>query len=78
MYIDDGLLRATKVAAARSGKHEYEIFEEALREHLGLAGVVERIWSGIPTESAPDEDEAARIVAEELAAVRGAANRRAG
>lgn len=74
MYIDDALLRAAKVAAARSGKHEYEVFEDALREHLGLAGVVERIWAGITPEQAPGEESAARIAAEELAAARSSAS----
>lgn len=70
MYIDEVLLRAAKVAAARSGKREYEVFEEALRQHLGLAGTVERIWAGIGPGTAPSEEEAARVAAEELAAVR--------
>jgi len=74
VYIDGALLRATKVAAARSGKHEYEVFEDALREHLGLAGVVERIWAGITPEQAPGEEAAARIAAEELAAARSSAS----
>ncbi len=42
--IDDTLLKATKVLAARMGKKEYEVFEDALRGHLGL-GVLERIWN---------------------------------
>ncbi len=70
VYVDEALLRAAKVAAARSGKREYEIFEDALSEHLGLAGAVERIWAGISREDAPSEGEAAKIAAEELAAVR--------
>jgi hypothetical protein len=70
VYIDESLLQATKVAAARTGKRESEIFEEALQRHLGFAGVVERIWAGIGAEEAPDDEEAARIAAEELAAVR--------
>lgn len=70
MYIDESLLRAAKVAAVRSGKREYEVFEEALRHHLGFAEVVERIWGGIPPDDAPGDEEAARIAAEELAAVR--------
>ena len=78
VYIDEALLRAAKVAAARSGKREYEVFEDALRRHLGLAGVVERIWAGISPEQAPSEEEATRIAAEELAAARAErANRRA-
>lgn len=70
VYIDEALLRAAKVAAVRSGRREYEVFEDALRRHLGLAGAVERIWAGISPKEAPDEGEAARIAAEELAAVR--------
>lgn len=70
VYVDEALLRAAKISAARSGKREYEVFEDALRHHLGLAETVERIWSTIATTDAPSEDEAARIAAEELAAVR--------
>lgn len=68
--IDEALLRAAKVAAARSGKREYEVFGEALRRHLGFAGAVEEIWAVITPEQAPSEEEAARIAAEELAAAR--------
>ncbi|WP_046468292.1 hypothetical protein [Allosalinactinospora lopnorensis] len=79
VYIDESLLRAAKIAAARSGKREYEVFEEALRRHLGFTEIVERIWSGISPEDAPGEEEAARIAAEELAAVRAErATRKAG
>jgi hypothetical protein len=79
VYIDESLLRAAKIAAARSGKREYEVFEEALRRHLGFTDVVERIWAGISREEAPSEEEAARIAAEELAAVRAErAGRKAG
>lgn len=53
VYIDETLLRAAKVAAARSGKREYEVFEDALRRHLGFAGTLERIWAGISPEDAP-------------------------
>jgi len=72
VYIDESLLRAAKVAAARAGKHEYEVFEEALRKHLGFAGAVERIWAGISPQEAPTEHEAAQIAAEELKAARTA------
>jgi hypothetical protein len=70
VYVDEALLRAAKVAAARSGKREYEIFEDALSEHLGLASAVERIWAGIGPKDAPSEGEAAKIATEELGAVR--------
>lgn len=70
VYVDESLLRAAKVAAARSGKREYEVFEDALRRHVGFTEAVERIWSGIAPEDAPSEEEAARLAREELAAVR--------
>ena len=42
VYIDEDLLRATKLLAVRSSKKEYEVFEEALRGHLKL-DVVEMV-----------------------------------
>ena len=36
IYVDDTLLRALKIAAARSGQHDYEVVEQALRAHLGM------------------------------------------
>jgi len=36
VYLEDGLLRALKVAAARSGQHEYQVVEQALRTYLGM------------------------------------------
>jgi hypothetical protein len=79
VYIDESLLRAAKVAAARAGKHEYEVFEEALRRHLAFAEVLERVWSGITPEAAPSDEEAAAIASEEIAAMRAERSaRRAG
>ena len=75
VYIDEDLLTAAKVAAARSHKHEYEVFEDALRRHLGLQEVVERVWSNLGTD-APSEEESLRLAREELAAVRAAARDR--
>jgi hypothetical protein len=69
VYIEDELLTATKVAAARAHKHEYEVFEEALRRHLGLQEVVERVWTGLGDE-APSEEESLRLATAERAAVR--------
>jgi hypothetical protein len=70
VYIDDELLTAAKVAAARAHKHEYEIFEEALRRHLGLQEVVERVWAGLG-DNALKEDEAQRVAVTEQRATRG-------
>lgn len=43
IYIDDTLLKSAKVLAARTGKKEYEVFEDALRGYLGFAALG-RIW----------------------------------
>jgi hypothetical protein len=44
VYIEDDLLRAAKVSAARRGKKDYEVFEEALRAYLGFE-VLEAVWA---------------------------------
>jgi hypothetical protein len=36
IYIEDSVLRALKIAAARAGQHDYEVVEQALRSHLGM------------------------------------------
>jgi hypothetical protein len=35
VYLEDGLLRALKVVAARSGRHDH-VVEQALRSYLGM------------------------------------------
>jgi Arc/MetJ family transcription regulator len=42
VYLEDDLLRATKIAAARVGKRDYQVVEEALRAYLGLE-LLERV-----------------------------------
>jgi hypothetical protein len=36
VYIEEDVLKAAKIFAIRRGQKEYEVFEEALRRHLGL------------------------------------------
>src|SRR5947208_2814829 len=43
IYVDDGVLRAAKVLAARTGKRDSEVVEEALRSYLGVEAV-ESVW----------------------------------
>jgi Ribbon-helix-helix protein, copG family len=43
LTIDETVLRAVKVRAARSGKGDSEVIEEALRRELGL-DLIERLW----------------------------------
>jgi predicted transcriptional regulator len=42
--LDEDLLRAVKVRAARTGRGDSQVIEEAIRSHLGL-DVIERLWA---------------------------------
>ncbi len=44
LTVDDEVLRAVKVRAARSGKGDSEVIEEALRRDLGL-DLLDRLWA---------------------------------
>jgi hypothetical protein len=65
VYLDPEVLRATRVRAARTGKRDSDVVEEALREYLGLA-VVDRIRARFDL----DDEEAMRIANEELHTMR--------
>lgn len=67
LSIDDQVLRAARIAAARSGQRDSDLVEDALRAYLGLA-VVDRVRR----RSDLDPDEAARLADEELHASRSA------
>lgn len=43
LTIDDDVLRAVRVRAARTGKRDSEVIEEAVREQLGL-DLLGRLW----------------------------------
>jgi len=43
LTIDDSVLRAVKLRAARTGRGDSEVIEEALRRDLGL-DLLERLW----------------------------------
>lgn len=63
VYIDSELLRAVKVAAARTGKREYGVFEQALCRFLGW-----ELLDRVPDRSSPelDEDEALSLAYRKL------------
>jgi hypothetical protein len=44
LTIDEDVLRAVKVRAARTGKGDGEVIEEALRRDLGL-DLLDRMWA---------------------------------
>lgn len=68
--LDENVLRATRVAAARAGRRDSEIVEDALRRYLAI-GVLEEIWRRRPAD-APDlsDEEALRLARDEQHAAR--------
>ena len=68
LSIDENLLRALRISAARHGKRDSELVEEALREHFGF-GVIERIQEQSPFKDM-DEDELMELVNAEVHAMR--------
>jgi hypothetical protein len=59
LTIDDAVLRAVKVRAARTGKGDSEVIEDALRRELGL-DLLERLWQSNDIR----EDEALALATE--------------
>jgi hypothetical protein len=55
LTIDEALLRAVKVRAARTGQGDSEVIEQAVRRGLGL-DLLERMWqrSDLPEQDAID------------------------
>jgi hypothetical protein len=51
--LDERVVRAVRIRAARTGRRDSEVIEEALRRELGL-DLLERIWATADLE----EDEA--------------------
>ena len=61
IYVDEDLLRAARVFAARAGVRDSEVVERALRAFLGIE-VLEQIWA----RSELGEEEAMRLAYEAL------------
>jgi len=59
LTIDEDVLRAVKVRAARTGKGDSEVIEQALRRDLGL-DLFERLWA----KNDVSEDEAMTLAIE--------------
>ncbi len=66
LTIDPGVLRAVKVRAARLGKGDSDVIEEALRRDLGL-DLLDRLWA----TNDLDEDEALALANEAQHQTRG-------
>lgn len=59
LTIEEEVLRAVKVRAARTGRGDSEVIEEALRRQLGL-DLLERLWE----RPDPGEEEALALAVE--------------
>jgi len=71
LTIDDEVLRAVKHRAARAGKRESEVIEEALRSELGLDLVAE-LW----LRNTMPEDEATELAVDAQHETRSGRKRR--
>jgi len=65
LTVDAGVLRAVKVRAARTGKGDSQVIEEALRRDLGL-DLLDRLWA----RNQLSEEEATALAVEAQHAVR--------
>lgn len=65
LTIDEDVLRAVKIRAARTGRRDSDLIEESLRRDLGL-NVLDEIWA----RQEMGEDEAMNLALEAQAAVR--------
>jgi hypothetical protein len=53
LTVDEDVLRAVRIKAARTGKRDSEVIEESLRRDLGL-DALEEIWARV--KSLPEEE----------------------
>lgn len=65
LTIDEKVLRAVKIRAARTGRGESEVIEEAVRKDLGL-DLLDRLWA----RNDMSEDDAAALAIEAQEAAR--------
>lgn len=65
--LDEEVIRAVKIKAARSGKRDSEVIEESLRRDLGLDDL-EEIWARV---SPAPEAEGMALANAEIHAMRG-------
>jgi predicted transcriptional regulator len=64
--LDDDVFRAVKIKAARTGKRDSQVIEEAIRRDLGLDDLAE-IWAKVTPAS---EDEGMDLATDELRSMR--------
>ena len=81
IYVDPELLRAAKVFAASTGRHEYEVLEDALRRYLSDATLptsrdaLRTLLDQVATRADLSDEEALRLANAELHEARSARHR---
>ena len=65
IYVDEDLLRGAKILAARTGKKDYEVLEDALRSHLGV-----ELLDRVRAKADLTEEQALRLAYEAVDATR--------
>lgn len=64
--LDDDVFRAVKIKAARTGKRDSQVIEEAIRRDLGLDDLAE-LWAKVTPAT---EEEGMALATDELRAMR--------
>jgi predicted transcriptional regulator len=64
--LDDGVFRAVKIKAARTGRRDSQVIEEAIRRDLGLDDLAE-LWAKVTPAT---EEEGMALATDELRAMR--------
>lgn len=76
VYLDPEILRSAKMLAAESGRHDYEIIEDAIRAYLQAHGVtssgaaLRELMDQVATRADLTDEEAMQLANEELHAAR--------
>lgn len=67
LTVDESVLRAVRIKAARTGMRDSQVIEESLRRDLGIDGL-EQIWANV--RAAPAEGDGLDLADAELHAMR--------
>lgn len=76
VYLNPEILRSAKILAAASGRHDYEVIEDAIREYLQVHGVsssgasLRELMDQVTTRTELSDEEAMQLANDELHATR--------
>jgi predicted transcriptional regulator len=76
VYLDPEILRSAKILAAASGRHDYEIIEDAIRDYVRAHGItssgatLRELMAQLAARSHLSDEEAMQLANDELSAAR--------